>query len=65
LVREVGDRHYEAALLAQLAELLHAHGSFDEALDRCEQALLVYRAIGDRSVEGELLGLREKLLIPR
>ncbi len=46
LCQRQGDRHREAALLNNTADLLHASGHHVEAMDHLKQAAAIYTAIG-------------------
>ena len=43
----VGDRHREAALLNNAADLLHAAGQHDEAIERLKSAVAIFAEIGE------------------
>jgi tetratricopeptide (TPR) repeat protein len=44
----VGDRHREAALLNNAADLLQAAGRHDEAMERLESAVAIFAEIGEQ-----------------
>ena len=46
LSRQQGDRHREAALLSNLADLLHAAGNSADAMTRVEESVAIYADIG-------------------
>ena len=48
---ELGDRHREAALRNNLADLLHTSGRGDEAMDELKLAVAIFAEIGE---EGRL-----------
>ena len=43
---DLGDRHHEAALHNNLADLLHACGRSEEAMGHLKQAAVIYSEIG-------------------
>ena len=47
LCRVHGDRHREAALLNNLADLLHANGQTEEAMAHLKQAVAIFAEIGE------------------
>ena len=47
LAATVGDRHREAALLNNAADLLQAAGRHDEAMERLKSAVAVFAEIGE------------------
>ena len=46
LCTELGDRHREAALRNNRADLLHAAGRHDEAMDELKRAVTIFAEIG-------------------
>jgi hypothetical protein len=46
LCRSVGDRHREAALLNNMADLLYAAGRADQAMSRLTESVAIYAEIG-------------------
>jgi hypothetical protein len=46
LCTEFGDRHREAALRNNLADLLHATGRSEEAMDELKRAVVILAEIG-------------------
>jgi hypothetical protein len=53
LCERQGDRHRQAALENNLADLLHATGSPDEALDHLRRAVTLFAEVGGRPGELE------------
>jgi hypothetical protein len=51
LCRELGDRHREAALQNNLADLLHAAGQSEQAMDHLKQAVTIYAEVGGQADE--------------
>jgi tetratricopeptide (TPR) repeat protein len=47
LVSAQGDRHREAALHNNLADLFHAAGRADEAMDHLKQAVAIFAEVGE------------------
>ena len=44
---DFGDRHHEAALHNNLADLLHARGRSEEAMEQLKQSAVIYAEIGE------------------
>jgi len=56
----VGDRHREAALANNTADLLHAVGRGEEAMTMLKDAVAIFAEIGDEGdLEPEIWKLRE------
>jgi hypothetical protein len=54
LARAQGDRHREAALLNNLADLLHASGQVAAAQERVKQSVTLYAEIGAEAGTAQL-----------
>ena len=59
--RSIGDRHREAALRDQLAEVLHGLGRHDEAMGELKRAVAIFADIGVEggSIQAEVWRLSE------
>jgi hypothetical protein len=49
----LGDRHREAALRNNLADLLHAGGASEEAMDELKRAVAIFAEIGADAGEAQ------------
>lgn len=49
----LGDRHREAALRNNLADLLHAAGCGEEAMAQLKQAVVIFAEIGEQVGDGQ------------
>jgi len=54
LCNQQGDRHREAALLNNLADLLYQAGNADRAMEHLKKAVAIFAEIGDIRANAEL-----------